>query len=246
MLLRIAFAILILSCVSSTAFAADEVDQVIEVVGNPWNSLEVIRLITGLLIPAALLFVGVWMDRRIKEIEHRQWSNQKIIEKRLEVYEKITPQLNEMMCFFVRIGTWKEYAPTCIIDKKRDLDRIAYIYAPLFSPRFLETYNDFMALCFATERGAGKDAQLRTECEHYRDAYVGNGTETWQEQWDDCFTGTEEAAEKKEVHRAYDRLLKRIAVEIGVGLEVDAAPPQETKSEGVALKTPDHISVGTG
>lgn len=245
MSLRIAFAILIFVCVSTTASAAEEVDQVIEVVGNPWNSLEVVRLITGLLIPAALLFVGVWMDRRIKEIEHRQWSNQKIIEKRLEVYEKITPQLNEMMCFFVRIGTWKEHAPTRIIDMKRDLDKIAHVYAPLFSPRFLETYNDFMSQCFATERGAGKDAQLRTECEHYRDAYVGSGSETWEERWDDCFTGSEEAAEKKEVHRAYDRLLKRIAVEIGVGLEVDVDPPQpKPQRGGVALEVPDKISVG--
>ncbi|MEO1524470.1 MAG: hypothetical protein AAFX06_03500 [Planctomycetota bacterium] len=237
-----------LFCVSNSAVAAEEVDQVIEVVGNPWNSLEVVRLITGLLIPAALLFVGVWMDRRIKEIEHRQWSNQKIIEKRLEVYEKITPQLNEMMCFFVRIGSWKEHAPTCIVDMKRELDKIAYIYAPLFSPKFLETYNDFMGLCFATERGAGKDAQLRTDCEHYREAYVGDesGNNAWQERWDDCFTGAEEASEKKEVHAGYNRLLKTIATEIGVGLEADADPKPKKSNEGIVLEIPDKMTVGSG
>ena len=210
-----------LVCDPSPAFA-QEVDQVVKVVTNPWNSLEVIRLITGLLIPAALLFVGVWMDRRIKEIEHRQWSNQKIIEKRLEVYEKITPRLNEMMCYFARIGTWKEHAPTDIITMKRDLDKTAHIYAPLFSPRFFETYNEFMATCFATERGPGKDAQLRSDCVHYRDAFVGDGTSNWQDRWDECFTGSEEAADKKVVRESYDRLLKRIAGEIGVGLEVNA------------------------
>ena len=156
------------------AALAQEPDQVVKVVSDDWNSLEVVKLLIGLLIPAAMLFVGVWMDRRIKEFEHRQWSNQKVIEKRLEVYEKLTPQLNELMCYFVRVGSWKEHDPTEIVDMKRDMDKIAYIYAPLFSPEFLERYNEYMGVCFAMYRGAGLDAQLRTECEHYREAYVGD------------------------------------------------------------------------
>ena len=201
---------------------AQEVDQTIKIVSDDWNSLEVVKIIVGLLIPAAMLFIGVWLDRRIKEFEHRQWSNQKVIEKRLEVYEKITPQLNEMMCYFVRVGMWKERDPTDIIDMKRDLDKVAHIYAPLFSPKFLESYNSYISKCFAMFRGAGKDAQLRTEAEHYREAYVGEEGEhdVWKPEWDDCFTGAEEASDRSEVRAAYQDLVGVIARELGVGLEI--------------------------
>ncbi|MEM8670359.1 MAG: hypothetical protein AAGG48_22735 [Planctomycetota bacterium] len=201
--------------------SAQEIDQVVKVVSDDWNSLEIVRLIIGLLTPAAMLFIGVWLDRRIKEFEHRQWSNQKVIEKRLEVFEKITPKLNDLMCYFLRIGIWKEHKPNDIVDMKRDLDKIAYIYAPLFSPEFLQKYNAFIGKCFATFRGAGKDAQLKAEAEYYRDAYVGDeeDQEPWQPEWNDCFTGAEEATDRGEVRDAYQDLVTLIARELGVGLE---------------------------
>ena len=205
----------------AVAVAQETVDQTIKIVSDDWNSLEVVKLIIGLLTPAALLAISVWIDRRIKEVEHRQWSNQKVIEKRLEVYEKLTPTLNEMMCYFMRIGSWKEHDPTEIVDMKRDLDKTAHIYAPLFSPTFLEKYNEFMAKCFAMYRGAGKDAQLRTECEHYRDAYVGEEHEdgTWLPDWDQYFTGPDEAVDRDQVRAAYQELVGVTARELGVGLE---------------------------
>lgn len=108
-----------------------------------------------------------------------------------------------------------------IIDMKRDLDKIAHIYAPLFSPQFLEKYNDFMGKCFAMFRGAGKDAQLKTECEHYRDAFVGDphAGGKWLPEWDSYFTGAEEAVDRQEVRAAYQDLVGVTAKELGVGLE---------------------------
>jgi|GEM_PF-393653 hypothetical protein len=201
----------------------DKIDQVVKVVADDWNSLEIVKLIIGLLTPMAMLFIGIWMDRRIKEVEHRQWSNQKIIEKRLDVYEKIAPHLNEMMCYYMRFGAGKEFGPEQIINMKRELDKIANIYAPLFSPKFISKYNAFMSKCFLTDRGAGLDAQLRSECIHYRDAYVGDDTPDckWHDEWDDCFTGPEDAVEKTELFTAYKDLVGTTAAELGVGLETD-------------------------
>ena len=105
---------------------------------------------------------------------------------------------------------------------KRDIDKEAHIYAPLFSPNFMKMYNAFMAQCFATDRGAGLDAQLRSDCVHYRDAYVGHDdVGSWQAEWDACFTGADEAVDKKEVFNAYQNLVKDLANELGVGLESD-------------------------
>ncbi|MGI9471750.1 MAG: hypothetical protein ACR2NZ_09480 [Rubripirellula sp.] len=205
---------------TSVVHAQEQIDQTFKIVSDDWNSLEVVKLIIGLLTPAALLAISVWLDRRIKEVEHRQWSNQKVIEKRLEVYEKLTPFLNEMMCYFMRIGSWKEHDPTEIVDMKRDLDKIAHIYAPLFSPQFLQKYNEFMSQCFAMYRGAGKDAQLRTECEHYKEAYVGdeNDDGAWQSEWSEYFTGPDEAVDRNQVREAYQELVGVTAQELGVGL----------------------------
>ena len=171
---------------SDLAIGEEKIDQVVKVVSDDWSSLEVVKLFVELLMPAAMLMFGLWLDRRIKDVEHRQWSNQKVIEKRLEVYEKMAPQLNELMCYFMRIGAWKDRNPVGIVDLKRDLDKTAHIYAPLFSTRFLETYDVFMGKCFATERGAGKDAALRTELQHYCDAYVGEDHSCeWKQEWND-------------------------------------------------------------
>ncbi len=213
--------ILVVTATPNVAHAATEVDHTIKIVSDDWNSLEAVKLAVGLLIPAALLFVGVWMDRRIKEFEHRQWSNQKVIEKRLEVYEKLTPDLNEMMCYFMRIGSWKDHNPTEIVDMKRDLDKIAHVYAPLFSPNFLDKYNEFMGTCFAMYRGDGKDAQLKTESHHYRDAFVGDEDDDgkWLAEWDEYFTGEEEAVDRGKVRAMYQELVTVTAQELGVGLE---------------------------
>lgn len=203
----------------SLVSAEEQIDQVVKIVSDDWSSLEIIKLLIELLTPAAMLYIGLWFDRRIKEFEHRQWSNQKVIEKRLEVYEKVTPKLNDMMCYFLRIGTWKELDPKDVVDMKREIDKDAHIYAPLFSPRFMENYNAFMAECFATFRGAGKDAQLRADASSYRDAFVGEDgqTEKWQSEWDDCFTGAEEATTREAVSASYRLLVGCIAEELGVG-----------------------------
>ena len=198
---------------------SQDVDHTIKIVSDDWSSLEIVKLVIELLTPAAMLYIGLWFDRRIKEFEHRQWSNQKVIEKRLEVYEKLTPKLNDLMCYFLRIGSWKELCPADVIDIKRDIDKDAYIYAPLFSPEFLERYNDFISVCFATFRGAGKDAALRAEASFYREAYVGEEGECaqWQESWNDCFVEASEASPREDVSQRYRELVGLIASEIGVG-----------------------------
>lgn len=192
------------------------VDQTVMVLTpSPWNTLEVVKLTSALLVPAALIFISVWMDRRIKQFEHRQWTNQKVIEKRMEVYEKITPKLNDVMCYFLRVGTWKRHSPTEIVNLKRDLDQTAHIYAPLFPAEFLVLYNNFMRRCFVMFRGDGKDAQLCTEQKHYVEVYSGE----WCEEWNDLFVEETEAVKREDVRSEYQKFVSYFAHELGVGLE---------------------------
>ncbi len=221
------FAVLVFG-LPSFAFA-DEVDQVVKVVSDDWSSLEIVKLFVELLLPVAMLLFGLWLDRRIKDVEHRQWSNQKVIEKRLEVYEKMAPKLNEMMCYFMRIGSWKDQDPVSVVDIKRELDKTAHIYAPLFSTRFLEAYNAYMNKCFVTERGEGKDAALRAELQHYCEFYVGvDHSCQWKPEWDEYFTDADHATDRFNVREAYQELMAVIAAELGVGIDPNQNDQQAT------------------
>jgi hypothetical protein len=54
------------------------------------------------------------------------WTNQKVIEKRIDVYDKLAPMLNDLYCYFYYVGNWKELTPIRIIETKRKLDKTFY------------------------------------------------------------------------------------------------------------------------
>ena len=58
---------------------------------KPWNSLEIVKLILTGFTPVILAFIGLFLNRQLKRFEHRQWRNQKLIEKRLVIYDDIFP-----------------------------------------------------------------------------------------------------------------------------------------------------------
>ena len=61
-----------------------------------------------------------------------QWTNQRLIEKRLTLYDTVAPQLNALLCFYTWIGYWKDISPDDVIRAKRELDRTFHIYRYLF------------------------------------------------------------------------------------------------------------------
>ena len=73
----------------------------------PWNSLEITKLLAGLVTPAVLAFIGIYIHRITKRFEHLQWRSQKLIETRLKIYEELAPQLNDLLCYFTYVGCWK-------------------------------------------------------------------------------------------------------------------------------------------
>ncbi len=144
----------------------------------PWNSLEVVRLSVSLLTPLVVVSVGFLFNRRIKKFEKGQWTNQKIIEKRLEVYDKLVPSLNDILCFHCYIGNWKELEPRHIVQLKRTSDKTMSIYKPLFAPAVWSAYNRFIHTCFEPSIEWGSDATIRSTFTK-RAEYC----ETWEEEW---------------------------------------------------------------
>jgi hypothetical protein len=182
-----------------------------------WNSLEIVKLIISGLTPI-VVGILVWkLNEAIKKFEHRQWRNQKLIERRLEIYDKIAPQLNDLLCYFTYIGCWKDLTPEQVIKMKRNLDKEIYLAQPLFSSAFFSYCMSFMNLCYEPFVGWGRDAKLRTKFERRKEA-----NSKWNLSWEEMFSkdekdkdGNDRVKKPREIKEAYKILMNCFSEEIG-------------------------------
>lgn len=148
-----------------------------------WNSLEIIKLIISCFTPIIVAILAYMFNKRMKDNDKKHWTNQKIIEKRIVVYDIIVPKLNDLLCYYSYVGNWKELTPKEVIDTKRFLDKQVYIYAPLFTKEVLEKYSSFINLCFEKFTGWGNDAKIYSMYKRRQDCQ-----ENWKEEWKNCFS----------------------------------------------------------
>ena len=173
---------------------------------GPWNWLEVTKLI---LVPVALAIIGVFIHRVTKRFEHAQWRSQKLIEKRIAIYDDIAPLLNDVLCYFTYVGSWRDISPPEVVALKRKIDKKIHLAAPLFTKRFFEACMHFQSLCFHTYTGWGQDARLRTQFQRRKES-----NPDWKDEWDalfsDCHTDPET------LRSAYTDVMAVMAQDIGV------------------------------
>jgi hypothetical protein len=143
---------------------------------------EIIKLLIEIIISIIVLILGFKIDKMLKKYENRLWTNQKILEKRLQIYDDVIFMLNDIYCFHCYIGNWKELSPITIIEYKRKLDKIINSYAPLFTERLVERYNSFINEHYKTFTGWGNDATIKSL---YRRRQEYNTT--WESDWSSLF-----------------------------------------------------------
>lgn len=173
----------------------------IQQIGKIPTSLEMAILIIITLTPVIIVFLAFRFNRIIKRLE-KQWSNQKIIEKRIEIYERIVPKLYDILCFYCYIGNWKEISPIDILKLKRELDKDFNIYAPLFSDDLITKYDDFNTLCFISLTGWEHDVKIKSLYGHRE---VNNID--WNEEWIQYFD-TKNVIEPQKMKDTYGELMK--------------------------------------
>ncbi len=139
-----------------------------------------------------------------------QWRSQKLIEKRLAVYDDMAPLLNDILCYFTYVGAWRDFDPPSIVALKRVIDKKIYIAAPLFGEKFFHACMDFQNLCFKTFTAWGQDAKLRTQFKRRQQSR----SEDWKAEWSDNFCN--EVSDPHEVSSAYKRVMEAFAEDIGV------------------------------
>src|SRR5215467_3048270 len=97
-----------------------------------WNSVQIVTLIVSALTPITVVVLGVVFARASRRIEQVQWANQTVVTRRLDIFDKLVPGLNQLLCFATFVGVWKEIDPRKAIAIKRELDETMYANKVLF------------------------------------------------------------------------------------------------------------------
>jgi hypothetical protein len=186
--------------------------------GEAWTSLEKMQLAVNVLTPLSVVLLGWFISHRLKRLDLIQFSNQKLIEKRLAIFDAVAPKLNALYCFFSWRGYWRDVSPGDVIDAKRELDKTMRIYRGLFDDSVYDAYDDFINTLFEPYAGGpGRDARIRSVVQReLGDNRKKHGNYQWQEHWYDAFSPTDRQANPKFVESTYSALMDALTESLGV------------------------------
>jgi hypothetical protein len=143
--------------------------------------------------------------------EKRVSLDERVIEKRVEVYESISNELNDIYVFLMQVGHWKELTPQDIIHKKRYVDKTMYISRPYWSGKMFDGYMKFMSAGFDVWNDYTEDAKIRTSSRQFE------RLPNWNDSWKSFFTKNE--LDMDEVSRSYLELIEMFSEQFGFVLE---------------------------
>jgi hypothetical protein len=164
-------------------------------------NLQMAIIIVALAAIVVIVIQAIRFGRVKKQLLAQYQANQKLVEKRIEVYERMGPKLNDIVSFFCYTGNWKELAPPDIMELKRELDKDIQIHTTLFSDELSAIYNAFMQLCFVTHTGWEHNEKIKSLYELRQENTPG-----WLDVWIPYFD-TNNVVEGVLVKERYDDLL---------------------------------------
>ncbi len=171
--------------------------------------MEIVKIAVSFATPVILLLLGIWAKRLATEHSRRITLSDRLIAKRLEMYESIGGDLNDIYTYLVQVGQWKEFTPGDIIAKKRKVDRIMYVNRPYWSEATFTGYMHFMQSCFKAWNKIGTDAKIRMVSVPYR------VLDSWKDDWEEYFVAHEEV-DLSSAGKAYTELLAGISRDFGL------------------------------
>lgn len=182
---------------------------------NVWNSLELTKILVGLLTPIAIFIFTKQTNERLDLSNKIQDNNKRVFENRQKFYDQVGTTLNDFYCYHLYVGHWKDLSPIDIVKKKRTVDQLVYTYSPFFDKEFKLAYDAYMTAIFQPYAKMGGDAKIRSESIIHKD-YFKSDSAIWKDKWTENFT---EEDNRKEVFDTYFALLQEIGQELN--LKVD-------------------------
>jgi hypothetical protein len=181
-----------------------------------WYPIELAKLIVGVLTPLSVALFGWFVSRRLKQLDLVLWSNQKLIEKRLAVFDQVAPLLNGLLCFYTWVGYWKDISPEDVVKAKRELDKTMNIYRHLFDDRIYADYQAFMQVLFETYTGPGHNARIRSQVASADGDRAHDATYEWVDAWATAFADPAAVPPRQEVSDRYRALMTSLTRSLGV------------------------------
>lgn len=165
------------------------------------------KLAVAALTPLVTGLVGVFVLRMGTRIETTRHLHQRLLSRRLDVFEEVAPKLNDIHCFYQAIGHWAELSPDEIIRRKRAVDRVLQVHRYLFGSEFWGAYQRFERAHFEMFAAVGQHARLRLDAPHMR-ARMGD---QFKSEW----TGAASAVNgsHQEQRAEYDSLMRALGDE---------------------------------
>jgi len=167
-----------------------------------WNSLKIPITIIAALAPVIIAFLVFRYKRIIKGLDKKHQTNQSLVEKRIEIYDRISLKLNDIFCFYCYNGNWKEITPIDIVRLKKELDKDINVSTPVFSNDISEKYIEFMRLCFVSFSGWEHDEKIKSLYELRQEQNV-----EWNDEWIPYFD-TNNVVEAVKLKERYDELIE--------------------------------------
>src|SRR6516225_1136911 len=178
-----------------------------------WNSVQIVTLIVSALTPITVVVLGVMFARASRRIEQVQWANQTVVTRRLDIFDKLAPGLNQLLCFATFVGGWKEIEPTQAIGIKRTLDEIVYANRVLFSEELFAAYHRFMRTLFAMYATTGADAKVKAPIES---EWGSRRDLLWWSDGMGTLFSTDNVASIEDIQAAYDELGRQFRADLYV------------------------------
>jgi hypothetical protein len=161
-------------------------------------AMELLRTAAAVAVPFVLVWAGHALQRRQKFFEA-------VMTEKVRHYTVLSPLLNLIFSYRMRVGDFLERTPESVLDAKRRADQEFWTFEYLWSADFRAAYHDFMNAAFKAFNEEGTKALIRVDGNVHP---VKPTTTGWP-----AFTG--EAVDRKAWGAVYGRLKAAIARDLG-------------------------------
>jgi hypothetical protein len=175
--------------------------------------VEEAQLVLSILTPVLVLALGIPIARYMKRLDREAARDERLIERRLKLFDEIGPDLNDLYCLTQFVGRFRSVDPQGALELKRSLDETIHVNRPVFSNEVMLAYNRFMTTVFEMYTGPGQNAKLRID----RRTLARERGGDWPPEWDDFFVEPDKAPSRADVKAAYTVLVDALAFDFGGG-----------------------------
>lgn len=149
------------------------------------------KTIISILTPLVLVLLTYVVNNAIQERGALLKREEQILAEKQKIYAELGRNLNVIFVYVADVGDFSQYTPVEIVKKKREADRLFYIYRPYWSEATEHNYNVYMEASFQTYNGVGIPAKINSSKSEKVAAYQRGGLR-WEVSWDQYFTEKED------------------------------------------------------